>query len=372
MEHISKIAFPGIGIGEFEVSNVAFDIADILSVFGIKIGSFPVYWYGIIITMGILVAFLYVVFRGKYEGIKSDSIVDVAVWAVVIAIVGARLYFVFSKPEDFFVGSFIESIKRIVDLRSGGLAIYGGVIGGIIGVVLVTQIKKINSLKLLDMGAPALMFAQTMGRWGNFMNGEAYGGLVENGNPLYFLRMDLCSYNTQHDTVLKEVLGDFPQGMVSVHPTFFYESLWNLVGFIIINILYKKKKFNGQVLCMYLAWYGIGRFFIEALRTDSLYIPNTEIRVSQLVGILCFVIFGAVIVAGLIYAKKRLYAPGAALSAIDSYVKPSLEMHPVFFEKKSDENKADEGADKIGNGAEDITEESEEKESEEDENGTDN
>ena len=356
MEHISKIAFPGLGIGEFEVSNVAFDFADILSVFGIKIGSFPVYWYGIIITMGILVAFLYVVFRGKYEGIKSDQIVDVAIWAVVIAIVGARLYFVFSKPEDFFVGSFIESIKKIVDLRSGGLAIYGGVIGGIIGVVLVTQIKKINSLKFLDMGAPALMFAQTMGRWGNFMNGEAYGGLVEEGNPLYFFRMDLCSYNTQHDKVLKEALGDFPQGMVSVHPTFLYESLWNLVGFIIINVLYKKKKFNGQVLCMYLAWYGIGRFFIEALRTDSLYIPNTEIRISQLVGIICFVIFGAVIVAGLIYAKKRLYANGVALSAIEGYIKPSIEMHPVFFEKKSEEEKKDvNGAEKVENEATDIS-----------------
>ena len=176
MEHITKIAFPGIGIGEFEVSNVAFDIADILSVFGIKIDSFPVYWYGIIITCGIIVAFTYVVFRGKYEKVKADNIVDVAIWAVILAIIGARMYFVLSKPNDFFVGSFVESLKRIVDLRSGGLAIYGGVIGGIIGVVAVTYFKKINSLKVLDMGAPGLMFAQTMGRWGNFMNREAFGG----------------------------------------------------------------------------------------------------------------------------------------------------------------------------------------------------
>ena len=332
MEHITKVAFPGLGIGEFQLDNVAFEI------FG-----FPVYWYGVIITMGIIVAFIYAWFRGKNEGVNLDNIVDVALISVVLAIIGARLYFVLSKPEDFFVqGDILKTLKNIIDIRSGGLGIYGGVFGGIVGVIGVTLIKKINPLKVLDMGAPGLMFAQAMGRWGNFMNGEAYGGLVEEGHPLYFLRMSLQSNNTMRDKELAEVLGGFPQGMVDVHPTFFYESMWNILGFVLINIFYKKKKFNGQILCMYLAWYGIGRFFIEWLRTDSLFIPNipVQIKVSQLVGILCFVIFGAVIVAGLIYAKKRLYASNANLSALEkNFIKPNIIDRPAFFEKTENSDK---------------------------------
>ncbi len=369
MEHISKVAFPGLGIGEFELGNVAFDVADILGVFGIKIASFPVYWYGLIITCGIIIAFLYVTFRGKYEGVKFDDLIDIAIWTVVIGIVGARLYFVFSKPGDFFTDNFIETVKKIVDLRSGGLGIYGGIIAGAGTIVVVTIIKKVNTLKLLDMAAPAVMIAQSMGRWGNFMNGEAYGGLVESGHPLSLFRMSLCSTNTQTDKVLKEALGHFPVAeMVDVHPTFLYESLWNLTGFILINIFYKKKKFNGQVACMYLAWYGFGRFFIESLRTDSLYIPGTAIRVSQLVGILCFVIFGAALIAGFIYSKKKLYAGGAMLNGMDLYVKPSLDMHPVFFEKKADKN-----ADKNANEKESVAaEEKTENLDEESEDGKDN
>ena len=369
MGHVSQIAFPGLGIGEFQLSNVAFDVANIFALFGIKIPSFPVYWYGIIITCGIIVAFLYVVYRGKYEGIVLDDLIDVAICTVVVGIIGARLYFVFSKPEDFFVGSVIDSLKRIVDMRSGGLGIYGGIIGGAIGLTAITVIKKINTLKLLDMAAPGVMIAQAMGRWGNFMNGEAYGALVEEGHPLYFLRMSLFSPNVKSDTVLKEALGAFPTGMVDVHPTFLYESLWNVTGFILINIFYKKKRFNGQIACMYLAWYGFGRFFIESLRTDSLYIPGTAIRVSQLVGILCFVLFGAVLIAGFIYSKKKLYAEGAMLNGFDLYIKPSLDLHPVFFEKKTEKAENDAATAEI---VAESKNESEEAEREENENGTDN
>ena len=364
-KHISEVAFPGLGIGEFDLCNVAFDLGDLLSIFGIKY-SFPVYWYGIIITCGIIVAFLYVVFRGKYEGINFDNLVDVAICTVIPGIIGARLYFVLSKPEDFFTGSFVETISKIVDLRGGGLGIYGGIIGGIIGIVAITMIKKINTLKLLDMAAPGVMIAQAMGRWGNFMNGEAYGGLVEEGHPLSIFRMSLFSSNVATDKVLKEALGvDKITEMVNVHPTFLYESMWNLLGFVLINIFYKKKKFNGQIACMYLAWYGFGRFFIESLRTDSLYIVGTQIRISQVVGIGCFVIFGAALIAGFIYSKKKLYSEGAMLNGIDLYVKPTLELHPVFFEKKSDKN------------AENVTAEASDNKSEETpvedlEDGTDN
>lgn len=365
MEHISKIAFPGLGIGEFELNNVAFNIADILGLFGIKIGSFPVYWYGIIITCGIVLAFLYVVYRGKYESVKFDDITDVALWAVISGVIGARLYFVLTKFDSFMPkdGNFIEFLKNVLNLRTGGLAIYGGIIGGAIAIIVATSVKKKNFLKIFDMAAPGVMIAQSMGRWGNFFNGEAYGGLVTEGHPLSFMRMSLQSYNTRHD----EILG-FPMGAVDVHPTFLYESLWNLTGFILINIFYKKKKFNGQVLCMYLAWYGFGRFFIEGLRTDSLYIPGTAIRISQMVGIVCFVVFGAALIAGLIYSKKKLYMDGAQLTAFDNYIKPDLIMNPVFFEKKTEKTENTESV----SDTQETSEENDPNNEEDNENGTDN
>ena len=330
MEHISKIAFPGLGIGEFDLNNMAFDLGKILSFLGKENSSFPVYWYGIIITCGIVIAFLYANYRGKYESIKSDDITDIALWTVIIGVIGARLYFVLTKLDSFIPkGEFnlVEFFKNVINLRNGGLAIYGGIIAGASTIIVVTIIKKINFLKLWDMAAPGVMIAQALGRWGNFCNGEAFGGIVEEGHPLYFMRMGLISTNT---------ISTFKtQDMVYVHPTFLYESLWNVAGFILINLFYKKKKFNGQIAFMYLAWYGIGRFFIEGLRTDSLYVPGTAIRISQMVGILCFVVFGAALVAGLIYSYKKINAHGATLNAFDRYLKPQLVENPVFFEKKA-------------------------------------
>ena len=147
--------------------------------------------------------------------------------------------------------------------------------------------------------------------------------------------------------------------MVYVHPTFLYESLWNLIGFIIINIFYKKKKFNGQIACMYLAWYGFGRFFIEGLRTDSLYIPGTELRISQVIGMLCFVVFGGLLAAGLVYSRK-FSDPDAKLSKFDEIIKPSVDQHPIFFTKKS-----------VAAADGEVTKEHKEPKGE-DENGTDN
>lgn len=313
------VSFPGLGIGEFPLNNVAFTIGD----------NFSVYWYGIIITLGIVFAVLYTAFRGKYENINFDNCVDIALFTVVGGVIGARLYYVLMSldefiPDPFYLGVFI---KNIINIRGGGLAIYGAIIGGILGIIGATRYKGINSLKVTDMAAPGVMIGQLLGRWGNFFNGEAFGSIVPESHPLYFIRMGLISNNTLHDFGTSE--------MVYVHPTFLYESLWNLIGFIIINVFYKKKKFNGQISCMYLAWYGFGRMFIEGLRTDSLYIPGTMIRVSQLVGLLCFIVFGALLVWGLIYSKK--YAvEGVALNKIDKILKPDIITNPVIFKKKTE------------------------------------
>ena len=323
------VSFPGLGIGDFSVNNEAIPITD----------DFAIYWYGIIITLGIIAAFFYAVYRGKFEGIDFDTIVDVALVTVILGVVGARLYYVLTSldqyiPTPFSLGEFI---KNIFNVRGGGLAIYGGIIGGILGILIVTTHKKIKFFKLTDMAALGVMIAQSMGRWGNFFNGEAYGGIVAESHPLYFMRMGLISYNTVDDFHTND--------MVYVHPTFLYESLWNLAGFILINFFYKRKKFNGQISCMYLAWYGFGRMFIEGLRTDSLYVPGTAIRISQLVGFLCFIVFGTLLVWGLIYSKK--YATeGAQMNKIDGILKPDIISDPVitfksFFEGKRDEEKTE-------------------------------
>lgn len=337
----TKVAFPGLGIGEFELNNVAFSVGD----------GFEVYWYGIIITMGILFATAYVYFRSKYEKVISDNVIDVALWTIIIAVVGARTYYVLTSlehyiPEPF---NFVQFVKNVVNLRGGGLAIYGAIIGGALGIIIGTRIKKINTLKFLDMTAPGVMIGQIMGRWGNFFNGEAFGGIVNEGNPLYFMRMGLISHNTVED------FGTYD--MVYVHPTFLYESLWNLAGVLLINALYKKKKFNGQVTCMYLAWYGFGRMFIEGLRTDSLYVGS--FRISQVVGLLCFVVFGTLMILGIIHSKK--FDGEKKLNRFEALMVPSLEMNPVFFTKKKNEElkeSAEEG--------EDVTENKEEEKNGED------
>ena len=342
----TKFSFPGFGIGENEISNVAFNLG----------GNFPVYWYGVIITAGILLASLYTLYRAKYEKIKSDDIIDVALWTIILGVMGGRLYYVLTSLDYYLPKPFdlVQFIKNVLDIRGGGLAIYGAIILGAMGILITTQIKKMNTLKLMDAAAPGVMIGQLMGRWGNFFNGEAFGGIVSENHPLYFMRMGLSSDRTFDDFGTAD--------MVYVHPTFLYESLWNLLGFLLINAFYKKKKFNGQIAAMYLAWYGFGRFFIEGLRTDSLYVG--PFRISQVVGLLCFVIFGSLTVAGILYSKKLNGEENQ--SKLAETLKPSLEMNPVFFEKKNDKKTNN---DDVKNEA-DCDDESEEAEkTEEDENG---
>lgn len=302
---MTQISFPGLGIDTFEVDSAAFTIGD----------SFSVYWYGIIITCGIILAFMYTYFRAKNERINTDCLVDVALWAVIFGIVGARLYYVLTSLDKFVPEPFNlwEFIKNVFNLRSGGLAIYGGIICGALGIIIAAKIKRVNALRLIDAVSPGVMLAQTVGRLGNFVNGEAHGGIVSSDHPLYFLRMGL--YPNE----------DSLTDMVYYHPTFLYESVWNLAGFVLINIFYKKKKFNGQILCAYLSWYGFGRMFIEGLRTDSLYVGS--FRISQVVGLLCFVIFGGLFIGGMIYSK-RFSKEGATLTKFDKLICPDINAQP--------------------------------------------
>lgn len=287
MWNLIEVAFPSLGIEPFTVNKVAF------SVFGLEVR-----WYGVLITLGMLCAFGYAMLRSKQEGFTYDDVLDVGIYMVLFGIIGARLYYVFMKPSLYFGGgrTLWQTLGAIVNLRSGGLAIYGGIIGGVGALIVWCLIKKKNWLRLMDMAGPGVMLAQAMGRWGNFFNGEAHGGIVPEGHPLYFMRMGLYPNDLGTPT------------MAYVHPTFLYESLWNILGFVLINaLLYRRKKFNGQIAFTYLAWYGFGRMLIEGLRTDSLYLGGGDegIRVSQLVGLLCFLAFTTLIICGLVRVRKQ-------------------------------------------------------------------
>lgn len=284
-----NVSFPGLGIGEFSFNKIAFTI---------PIGSgVEIRWYGIIITLGIILGLAYASFRAKHEGISFDDLLDITIFTVIFAVIGARLYYV------IFSGDTYETFYDVIAIWNGGIAIYGAIIAGAITIVGVCKYKKIKILKALDMAAPAVMIGQIIGRWGNFTNGEAYGYAINEGEFLYFMRMGLSKGSATIQTF--------------VHPTFLYESLWNLVGFLIINALYKKKKFDGQIVLMYFTWYGFGRMFIEGLRTDSLSLGI--FRVSQIVGFICFAA-GLVLLIVFLEKARRKELSGRAYESVYSKV----------------------------------------------------
>lgn len=222
-----------------------------------SIGSFEVRMYGIIIALGLVLAVVYALRRREQFGISEDDLMDGVLWIAPFAILCARLYYC-AFEWDYYKNDPIS----ILYIWEGGLAIYGAVIGAAIGVVLHCKVfKKISVLAVLDLVSLGFFIGQTMGRWGNFFNREAHGGVTEN-----FLRMGLLNPTTMEGSYY--------------HPTFLYESVWNLIGFILLHFFSKKRKYDGQVALCYVAWYGLGRCFIEGLRTDSLWWG--PFRVSQL------------------------------------------------------------------------------------------
>lgn len=231
------------------------------------------YFYGVIIAVGFLLAAIYMMRRSKDFGFVSDDIIDFLLCAVPAGIVGARLYYVIFNPENYFGAG---KWGNIIKIWEGGLAIYGGIIAGIIGLIIYSRVKKVPLGAVLDVASFGVIIGQAVGRWGNFFNREAFGAETES-----FLRMGLIT----------------DAGTIYVHPTFLYESLWNVVGLIILHCVSKKRrKFDGQIFFMYVVWYGFGRYLIERLRTDSLYIGATDIRVSQLLAALSFCVALVVLV----------------------------------------------------------------------------
>ena len=283
MNDMHTVAFPGLGL-EFEINSVAFSIAGI-----------EVKWYGILITIGICLAlFMFYRYAKNKEGLPEDHLYNLALITVPVSIVGARVMYVVTE-WDRYRGDFL----KMINIREGGLAIYGAIIFGIITVYTYSRITKLSTLKLMDAAAPAVMIGQAIGRWGNFMNAEAYG--YSPGVETLPWRMEIT------DSL----------GRVTVaHPTFLYESLWNFVGILLIYLIfYKKKKFDGQILFTYLGWYGFGRMWIEMLRTDSLYLfkgwLGETIKIS--------VFIGAVSVVASVVGMTILYRKAKKKAAQEAY-----------------------------------------------------
>lgn len=336
------LSFPGLGIEPFHIDRIAF------SVFGRDVA-----WYGILITCGMILAVLTAIRLAKKEGISVDDITDFAFIVILVGVVGARAYYVIFtwKEYGYLVtdGSFLHNLGRTlyncVAVWEGGLAIYGGVLAGLLTGYLFARKKKIPVLKIFDILAAVVLIGQVIGRWGNFINIEAYG--AETALPW---RMGILTYGPQLMDNGELML----TGEIYVHPTFLYESLWNLCALLIIHLgLYPKKKFDGEIFCFYLMWYGFGRMLIESLRTDSLMLGN--LRVSQGVGFLS-VLVGVMLIVSL--AKKA--KTGAAK---DTY-------QPIYAGADGGERpaeKAEEPKEENGSGEEKDKPESEERDSQEEE-----
>ncbi len=254
-----NVSFPELGL-EFQIDRVAF------SIFG-----FDIYWYALCITSGLLLALLYAHFNAKRFMVDEDKLINCFIVGVITAIVGARLYYVAFSWEEF-----ASNPMRIFNIRDGGIAIYGAIIGALLGGLITAKIQKMKLLPLLDLTMIGFLIGQSVGRWGNFMNQEAFG----------------CETDSLFRMVSEGT------GGVAVHPCFLYESVWCALGVLFLHIFSKKyQKYFGQVTFLYMVWYGLERAVVEGLRTDSLYLPFTigdyQPRVSQLLSV-------AIVIAGVV------------------------------------------------------------------------
>lgn len=281
---MSKIVtFPGLGL-EFELNPIAF------SVFG-----WDVHWYGVIIACGFLLAVAYCYWRAPRFGVDQEKLIDMLFFAVPLCIIGARAYYVIFNPAVCFNADGSFSLYNTIAIWDGGLAIYGGVIAGFLTAYLFSRRRKISFWALADCCVQGLFIGQAIGRWGNFMNREAFGAATE-----LPWRMRLWTSATTY---------------MDVHPTFLYESLWNVIGLLLLYfVVSRARRFDGENTCFYFIWYGLGRFWIEGLRTDSLYLFHwtlfgQRIRVSQALSLVMVLVCAGI----LVYQFKVKKADGSNL-----------------------------------------------------------
>lgn len=279
------LRFPGLG-WEIPISRVA-----------VSIGSLEIYWYGVIIAVGFGLGLWVYLSHNRSCGIHPDEGLDIILWSMLGAIVGARAYYVAFQWDNYK-----DNLKEIFNLRGGGLAIYGGIIGALIVAFIVCRSKKLPMLPVADAAFPGVMLGQAIGRWGNFFNMEAFG--TNTTLPWGMTSDTISNYLSRHQAAL------LAQGVVvdpamPVHPTFLYESLWNLIGVAVLLLwLFPRRSYDGQITLGYTAWYGLGRFFVEGLRTDSLMWGS--VRVSQALGGVLFIVGAGLMLAIFLWSRKPM------------------------------------------------------------------
>lgn len=273
MTEMYHVSFPGLGIYDLQINPVAFSI-----------GDFTVRWYGVIIAAGLVLAVVYAMLVSKKRfGVDPDKLLNCIIVGMITAIIGARAYYVAFQWDEYR-----NDLGRILRFDEGGLAIYGGLIGALIGGLIVAKVSKMNIPALLDVAVLGFLIGQGIGRWGNFMNQEAFGTPTD-------LPWGMVSENT---------------GGVAVHPCFLYESLWCLLGFVLLHFFSKyQRKYDGQIFLMYLVWYGAERMIVEGLRTDSLMTPIFNLRVSQVLSAVIMIVGLAALIINFVRKKDTIEVP---------------------------------------------------------------
>lgn len=265
---LMDISFPNMGI-------YLRNVPKSFTIFGFEIAL-----YGVIIGIGVLAGILIAARQAKKTGQDPDLYWDFAIYAVIFSIIGARLYYVIFEWDMYK-----NNLLSIFNIRQGGLAIYGGVIAAFTTLFIYAKLKKQNAFRMADTGVVGLILGQVIGRWGNFTNREVFGEYTDN-----FFAMRLPIDAVRASDISESIAAHITEGVnyIQVHPTFLYESLWNLCLLILVLIYWKHKKFEGEIALIYLGGYGIGRAWIEGIRTDQLFIPGTSLPVSQVLGLVLF------------------------------------------------------------------------------------
>lgn len=332
---------------EFPALGWSFPLNDVLAQFTIFGLDITIKWYGLLIAIGFLLAVIYALHRAPKFDIDPDRMIDVALICTLVAFVCARLYYVFFSDN---VHTYLNNPIKILYIWEGGIGIYGGIIGAFVSGLLLCKLFKVKTLAMFDLASLGFLIGQAIGRWGNFFNQEAFG---TNTTLPWGMTGDIIAANPHYL--------DY-NSTLPVHPTFLYESLWCILGFVLLHLLSKKRyQFNGQIFCGYLVWYGVGRFFIEGLRTDSLMIG--QIRASQLVAVLA--VLGGIVLHYFLHRRsvalpKTLVAEGE--EALDTPAKSEEKTNYIIIDntaKKAADNAAEEAP------AEEISAVAEEAEQEE-------
>lgn len=283
----NAINFPNLGI---YLDNVGKNF----SVFGFEIA-----YYGVLVVIGMMLGVWIMNREAKRLGEDTDKYFDIGIILLIAGVIGARIFYVIFAWDHYK-----NNLLSIFNLREGGLAIYGGIIGAMVAVYIYSRVQKISFPRILDCIAPGLLIGQVIGRWGNFFNREVFGGYTDN---IFAMQLPVSAVREQGEItqqMWEHVQNIDGTAFVQVHPTFLYEGLWNLGVFVLLWLYRRHKKFDGEIFLLYLIGYGIGRFWIEGVRTDQLLIPGTNLPVSQVISVAFIVIAAGLIIKNRINSKK--------------------------------------------------------------------